>query len=162
MFEVQAMYTCFYFKGNKNLKSKIQIYSYFLVNNLSTSIECKTIHIHIQEAVSYSHTCFSYVFYICNPKIFNEYFIKVIQWVKALDSEWEGSWFKLRQVLDQALGPKLVMRILVTFGPKSVLIMQQLTAINPKTLKYWVGVQWHQCYLMGRRCLFSFAWPHFQ
>ena len=26
---------------------------------------------------------------------------------------------------------------------------------SPKTLKYWVGVQWGQSYLMGRRCLFS-------
>ena len=25
---------------------------------------------------------------------------------------------------------------------------------TPKTLKYWVGVQWGQFYLMGRRCLF--------
>ena len=28
----------------------------------------------------------------------------------------------------------------------------------PKTLKYWVGVQWGQSYLMGRRCLFSLGW----
>ena len=23
---------------------------------------------------------------------------------------------------------------------------------NPKTMKYWVGVQWGQSYLKGRRC----------
>ena len=31
----------------------------------------------------------------------------------------------------------------------------------PKTLKYWVGVQQCQSYLMRRRCLFSLAWPPF-
>ena len=31
----------------------------------------------------------------------------------------------------------------------------------PKTLKYWVGVQQGQSYLMGRRCLFSLGWPPF-
>ena len=30
------------------------------------------------------------------------------------------------------------------------------------TLKYWVGVQPGQSYLMGRRCLFSLGWPPFQ
>ena len=33
---------------------------------------------------------------------------------------------------------------------------------SPKTLKYWIGVQQGQSYLMGRRCLFSFGWPPFQ
>ena len=32
----------------------------------------------------------------------------------------------------------------------------------PEILKYWVGVQWGQSYLMGRRCLFSLGWPAFQ
>ena len=32
---------------------------------------------------------------------------------------------------------------------------------NTKTLKYWVGVQGGQSYLMGRRCLFSLGWPTF-
>ena len=27
--------------------------------------------------------------------------------------------------------------------------------------KYWVGVQWGQSYLMGRRCLFSLGWLPF-
>ena len=31
----------------------------------------------------------------------------------------------------------------------------------PKTLKYWVGVQRGQAYLMGRRCLFSLGWQPF-
>ena len=31
----------------------------------------------------------------------------------------------------------------------------------PETLKYWIGVQWGQSYLMGRNCLFSFGWPPF-
>ena len=29
------------------------------------------------------------------------------------------------------------------------------TTIFPETMKYWVGVQRGQSYLMGRRCLFS-------
>ena len=28
----------------------------------------------------------------------------------------------------------------------------------PETLKYWVGVQRGQSYLMGKRCLFSLGW----
>ena len=31
----------------------------------------------------------------------------------------------------------------------------------PETLKYWVGVQRGQSYLMGRRCLFSLGWQPF-
>ena len=31
----------------------------------------------------------------------------------------------------------------------------------PETLKYWVGVQQSQSYLMGRRCLFNLVWPPF-
>ena len=29
----------------------------------------------------------------------------------------------------------------------------------PKTLKYWVGIQQGQSYLMGRMCLFGLPWP---
>ena len=32
---------------------------------------------------------------------------------------------------------------------------------SPETLKYWVGIQWGQSYLMTRRCLFSLGWPPF-
>ena len=31
----------------------------------------------------------------------------------------------------------------------------------PETLKYWVGVQQDQSYLMERRCLISLGWPPF-
>ena len=31
----------------------------------------------------------------------------------------------------------------------------------PERLKYWVGVQWGQSYLMGILCLFSLGWPPF-
>ena len=31
-----------------------------------------------------------------------------------------------------------------------------------ETLKYWVGVQQGQSYLMERRCLFSLGWPPFK
>ena len=34
-------------------------------------------------------------------------------------------------------------------------------ASSLETLKYWVGVQQGQFYLMGRRCLFSLGWPPF-
>ena len=33
--------------------------------------------------------------------------------------------------------------------------------ISRRHLKYWVGVQRGQSYLMGRRCLFSLGWPPF-
>ena len=33
---------------------------------------------------------------------------------------------------------------------------------HPETMKYWVGVQRGQSYLMGRRCLFSLGWQPFQ
>ena len=33
--------------------------------------------------------------------------------------------------------------------------------LAPQTLKYRVGVQWGQSYIMGRRCLFSLDWPPF-
>ena len=32
---------------------------------------------------------------------------------------------------------------------------------DARHLKYWVGVQRGQSYLMGRRCLFSLGWPPF-
>ena len=37
----------------------------------------------------------------------------------------------------------------------------ELKDVLSETLKYWVGVQWGQPYLMGRRCLFSLGWPPF-
>ena len=33
--------------------------------------------------------------------------------------------------------------------------------VSLRHLKYWVGVQRGQSYLMGRRCLFSLGWPPF-
>ena len=42
------------------------------------------------------------------------------QWVKALHSESDESWFKPRQVLGQTLGPNLVTRLPATSGSKSV------------------------------------------
>ena len=35
------------------------------------------------------------------------------------------------------------------------------TESTPETMKYWVGVQRGQSYLMGRRCLFSLGWQPF-
>ena len=39
-------------------------------------------------------------------------------------------------------------------------ILGEITA-RPETMKYWVGVQRGQSYLMGRRCLFSLGWQPF-
>ena len=33
-----------------------------------------------------------------------------------------------------------------------------MQAFYPETLKYWVGVQQGQSYLIGRRCLFGLGW----
>ena len=40
-------------------------------------------------------------------------------------------------------------------------LMEMEISISPETLKYWVGVQRGQSYLMGRRYLFSLGWPPF-
>ena len=42
-----------------------------------------------------------------------------------------------------------------------VLILSSSLGFIPETLKYWVGVQRGQSYLVGRRCLFSLGWPPF-
>ena len=39
--------------------------------------------------------------------------------------------------------------------------IKSIKAILPETMKYWVGVQRGQSYLMGRRCLFSLGWQPF-
>ena len=36
-----------------------------------------------------------------------------------------------------------------------------LSDIFSLTVKYWIGVQRDQSYLMGRRCLFSLGWQSF-
>ena len=40
-------------------------------------------------------------------------------------------------------------------------LIPQTFKMSPRHLKYWVGVQRGQSYLMGRRCLFSLGWPPF-
>ena len=40
-------------------------------------------------------------------------------------------------------------------------MIESFALVFPKTLKYWVGVQWGHPYLMGRRCLFSLGWSPF-
>ena len=47
------------------------------------------------------------------------------------------------------------------FNPEVKDVFLRVVKITPETLKYWVRVQRKQCYLMGRRCLFSFGWPPF-
>ena len=44
---------------------------------------------------------------------------------------------------------------------KTIMISKHQQMVWKNALKYWVGVQWGQSYLMGRRCLFSLAWPPF-
>ena len=66
----------------------------------------------------------------------------------------------------------LLMIILLSFDkvvltPRSIVYGFYISYCNdakhyPKTIKYWVGVQLGQSYLMGRRCLFSLCWPPFQ
>ena len=41
------------------------------------------------------------------------------------------------------------------------MIMPDIYFFAQVTLKYWVGVQRRQSYLMGRRCLFSLGWLPF-
>ena len=41
------------------------------------------------------------------------------------------------------------------------MIMPDIYFFAQVTLKYWVGVQRGQSYLMGRRCLFNLGWPPF-
>ena len=43
----------------------------------------------------------------------------------------------------------------------SLLMSHYNESFNPETMKYWVGVQRGQSYLMGRRCLFSLGWQPF-
>ena len=42
-----------------------------------------------------------------------------------------------------------------------IISLNHIPQYLPQTLKYWVGVQWGQSYLMGRRCLFSLGWLPF-
>ena len=42
-----------------------------------------------------------------------------------------------------------------------IVLDQGFPQFLPEILKYWVGVQWGQSSLMGRRCLFSLGWPPF-
>ena len=50
-----------------------------------------------------------------------------------------------------------IVRSKVRYFSYSAKVIQVL----PETLKYWVGFQRGQSYLMGRRCLFSRGWPPF-
>ena len=46
-------------------------------------------------------------------------------------------------------------------GTKKIVRYLTPRHLTPRHLKYWVGVQRGQSYLMGRRCLFSLGWPPF-
>ena len=47
------------------------------------------------------------------------------------------------------------------FPSKHLNLRSRSEEIPPETMKYWVGVQRGQSYLMGRRCLFSLGWQPF-
>ena len=54
------------FKGNKNLKSQIQNYSHFLLNNLSAEVQNAKLYIYIfrrkyQIVILVLHTCFIFI-----------------------------------------------------------------------------------------------------
>ena len=53
----------------------------------------------------------------------------------------------------------LLVQTLVTQA-KTTKIWNYLSFV-PKTLKYWVGVQWGQSCCIGRKCLFSIGWSPF-
>ena len=40
-----------------------------------------------------------------------------------------------------------------------MLVIIKVFSMSLKALKYWVGAQQSQSYLMGRRCFFSLDWP---
>ena len=44
------------------------------------------------------------------------------------------------------------------YSESKVKFRQASNCCIPEALKYWVGVQHTQSYLMGRRCLFSLGW----
>ena len=54
----------------------------------------------------------------------------------------------------------VLLNIEKSLGKGSGWIIEKIQAwiFLPETLKYWVGVQRGQSYLMGRRCLFSLGW----
>ena len=59
--------------------------------------------------------------------------------------------------------PATVTCLLIVFLTEVPLWFQtlELAERSPETLKYWVGVQRCQSYLMGRRCIFSLGWQPF-
>ena len=65
---------------------------------------------------------------------------------------------KMYSILDESNNEKITSK-----GHNGFIGVQEFydTLFLPKTLKYWVGVQWGQSYLMGRRCLFSLGWQPF-
>ena len=52
-------------------------------------------------------------------------------------------------------GPKCSWSIKLQDSLKCLKKRNEGSSCNLETLKFWVGVQWGQSYLMGRRCLFS-------
>ena len=71
--------------------------------------------------------------------------------------EWNNLGSNIRNFDSLAIFKKHILAF-VRPAANSTLVPQ----IVPKTLKYWVGVQRGQSYLMGRTCLFSLGWPPFQ
>ena len=65
------------------------------------------------------------------------------------------------------LTPKQILKRLpialaqISASNNSESLLNEIMQIIPETLKYWVGVQQGQSYLMGRRCLFNLGWPPF-
>ena len=50
---------------------------------------------------------------------------------------------------------------LIVYQGNTQLCHSSIASSIPKTLKYWIGLQRGQSYLMGRRCLLNCGWPPF-
>ena len=67
--------------------------------------------------------------------------------------EKSGSWFTVAKMYEKQLKEKEV--------HLNIEILKHWNIEIPKALKYCVGVQWDQSYIMGRRCFFRLGWPPF-
>ena len=69
--------------------------------------------------------------------------------------------FKWHQIARKVLNYFTYFMILALWFTIACLFNVLLLFWHEYALKYWVGVQRGQSYLMGRRCLFSLGWPPF-
>ena len=63
-----------------------------------------------------------------------------------------------KEKIDFSLFDRLLLYSVNYFDLRTILLAPEF---NPKTLKYWVGVQQGQSYLIGRSYLIGLGWPPF-